>query len=216
MIVPATILEQKGKILLLKPDKEISRELAQRKVRRVEILLCDGREISVDQRKKIFAIIRDISLWSGHDPEYLRQYLTWDFCGKNGIEVFSLSNVDMSTAKEFINYLIEFCFLFSVPAKDTLLHQTDDIGRYLYLCLEHRRCAICNKPAEVHHVDRIGMGNNREDIVHVGLEAVALCHDHHMEAHVKGDKELFEEYFIYGIQLDEYLCERLNLRRKSK
>lgn len=215
MIITATILQQTGKTLLLQPDKEISRALTQKHVQRVEIRLCDGREISADQRKKIFAIIRDISLWSGHDPEYLRQYLTWDFCGRHGVEVFSLSDVDMSTAKEFINYLIEFCFLFSVPAKDTLLHQTDDIGRYLYLCLEHRRCAICNKPAEVHHVDRIGMGNNREDIVHVGLEAVALCHEHHMEAHQKGDKTLFDEYFIYGIPLDEYLCKRLNLRRKK-
>ena len=67
----------------------------------------------------------------------------------------------MTTAKSFINYLIEFCFHWSVPTKDSLLNQTDDISKYLYLCLANRRCAICNKPAEVHHVDRIGMGRDR-------------------------------------------------------
>ena len=78
--------------------------------RRVEVRLDDGRTISVDQRRKIFAIIRDISLWSGHEPEELRQYLEWDFCSRAMREWFSLSDCDMTTAREFIAYLISFCF----------------------------------------------------------------------------------------------------------
>lgn len=93
-----------------------------------------------------------------HEPEELRQYLEWDFCSRAMREWFSLSDCDMTTAREFITYLISFCFHWGVPTKDSLLTQTDDIGKYLYLCLENRRCAICNRPAEVHHVDRIGMG----------------------------------------------------------
>lgn len=89
--------------------------------------------------------------------------------------------------------------------------QTDDIGKYLYLCLENRRCAICNQPAEVHHVDRVGMGRDREAIVHVGLNAIALCRRHHEEAH-RREKALFADYHIYGIKLDRHLCKVLNLR----
>ena len=211
MIITAKILQGEGKKLVVLPERDISRYLAQKRPSVVEIRLGDGRSISAEQRKKIFAIIRDIAIWSGDDPESIRQLLTWDFCGRSGREWFSLSDTDMTTAKSFINYLIEFCFHWSVPTKDSLLNQTDDIGKYLYLCLANRRCAICNKPAEVHHVDRVGMGRDREQIVHVGLSAIALCREHHDEAHCR-ENDLFDEYHIYGIKLDKYLCERLNLR----
>lgn len=174
MVVTAKIEKLEDGKLVLKPDTDISRFVEQKRPRRVEVRLDDGRTISVDQRRKIFAIIRDISLWSGHEPEELRQYLEWDFCSRAMREWFSLSDCDMTTAREFITYLISFCFHWGVPTKDSLLTQTDDIGKYLYLCLENRRCAICNRPAEVHHVDRIGMGMDREKVVHVGLNAIAL------------------------------------------
>lgn len=215
MIVNAAIKSYDGHDLLLVPEEPIGRELEQKQIERVELRLDDGRTISNDQRRKIFAVIRDISLWSGHEPEYLRGFLTWDFCQRTWTDPFSLSTVDMSTAKEFLNYLIDFCFEFSIPTRDTLLNQTDDIGKYLYLCLEHRKCAICNAKAQVHHVDRIGMGRDREEIVHVGLRAIALCEKHHDEVH-HGEKELFEKHHIYGIKLDEYLCHRLALNTTRK
>ena len=90
------------------PDKDISRYLAQKRPSRVEIRLNDGRTISSDQRKKIFAIIRDIAIWSGVEPESSRQLLSADFCGRSGREWFSLSDTDITTAKRLINYLIEF------------------------------------------------------------------------------------------------------------
>lgn len=215
LITTANIQKCDGRLLLLNTDEDLNRELQQKQITKVELRLDDGRTISIEQRRKIFALVRDIALWSGHEPEEIRAFLEWDFISRKAYDWFSLSDVDMTTAKEFINYLITFCFVHNVPTKDTLLHQTDDIGKYLYLCLEHRKCAICNKHAEVHHVDRIGMGRDREKVVHVGLLAIALCREHHEEAHIR-EKELFEENFIYGIKLDEYLCKRLNLNTKKR
>ena len=213
-MLTAKIKQYDGTDLLVTPDEPIDRELLQKQVGSVEIRLNDGRTISADQRRKVFAIIRDISEWSGHLPEELRAYLTWDFRSIDGIDDFSLSNVDMTTARAFITYLIGFCFDHNVPTKDTLLSCTDDISRYLYLCLEHRKCAICNLPAEVHHVDRIGMGGNRKTICHVGMKAIALCREHH-EMTETDEKGLFEAYHIYGIKLDEYLCKVLKLGRNN-
>ena len=210
MNVTAKVIGYDGNTLVVIPDEAIDREMLRKKVNTVEIRLDDGRSISAVQRKKTFAIIRDISLWSGHEPEWLRQFMTWDFCGQQGIEYFSLSDVDMSTARQFISYLIEFCFDHNVPTKRPLIEQSDDIGRYLYLCLEHRKCAVCNAPADVHHVDRVGIGRNREKISHLGMRAVALCRKHHQEAH-SGEKDFFEKYHIFGIKLDEYLCKILGL-----
>lgn len=215
MITTAKILRYDGDQLIVAPNEKIGREILQKQIDTVEIRLNDGRSISAEQRRKIFALVRDIALWSGHEPEEIRSFLTWDFCCKNECEYFSLSDVDMTTARQFLNYLIDFAFTHSVPTKDTLLYQTDDIGKYLYYCLEHRKCAICNKRAEVHHVDRIGMGRDREKIVHIGLLAIALCREHHDMAHLN-EKALFEKYFIYGIKLDKYLCDILNLNTKER
>lgn len=215
MITTAKILRYDGDQLIVAPNEKIGREILQKQIDTVEIRLNDGRSISAEQRRKIFALVRDIALWSGHEPEEIRSYLTWDFCCKNECEYFSLSDVDMTTARQFLNYLIDFAFTHSVPTKDTLLNQTDDIGKYLYYCLEHRKCAICNQPAEVHHVNRIGMGRDREKIVHIGLKAIALCREHHDMVHMD-EKTLFKKYFIYGIKLDKYLCNKLNLNTKER
>ncbi|WMI81910.1 putative HNHc nuclease [Anaerotignum sp. MB30-C6] len=205
MITKAKLIRYDGRNLILEPDEPILRELRQKQVENVEIRIVDGRIITPEQRKRIFATIRDISLWSGHEPEYLRQFLTWDFVCQHGGDTFSLSNTDVTTAKDFTNYLINFCLLHNVPTKEPLLDRTEDIGKYLYYCLEHKKCAICNKEAEVHHVDKVGMGRDRKEIVHVGMRAIALCRDHHILAHAD-EQKLFEQYHIYGIKLDEYLC----------
>ena len=51
MIVTAKILQGEGKKLVVLPDKDISRYLAQKRPSWVEIRLNDGRTISADQRK---------------------------------------------------------------------------------------------------------------------------------------------------------------------
>jgi hypothetical protein len=71
-------------------------------------------------------------------------------------------------------------------------------------------CAICNKKAEVHHVDVVGMGANRNKIVHLGMRAIALCRKHHNEAHTRG-QAFFDDYHVYGIKLDQYLCDKLRM-----
>ena len=214
-IITGKILSYENGILTVAPSVSIDRELLQKQVENIELRLNDGRTISAEQRKKIFAIIRDISIWSGDDPGCLRKCLTWDFRSMDDIPEFSLSDVDMTTAKDFITYLIEFCFKFGVGTKDTLLHQNDDIERYLYLCLEYRKCAICNAHADVHHIDHIGIGRNRDNIIHVGMLAIALCRKHHQEAEDKG-KQFLDDNYIFGIPLDTYLCKVLRLNTKER
>ena len=209
-MITAKVIGYDGHSLVVVPSEPLDRELMRKQVGNIEIRLDDGRTISADQRKKTFAIIRDIGLWSGHEPEDIRKYLIWDFAAGWDGEVFSLSDVDMTTARYFINYLINFCFKHNVPTKKPLLEHADDIGRYLYLCLEHRKCAVCNKRADVHHVDRVGMGFNRNKINHVGLRAIALCREHHQEAH-QDEVKFFEKHKLYGIKLDEYLVKVLGL-----
>lgn len=182
-ITTAKIVEYDGCNMLIIPQEPISREMIRKQVKNVELRLCDGRECTSEQRRKIFAIIGEIADWSGHDSEDLRKYFTSNYCMDNDLEYFSLSPkkpnlADMETATGFISYLIKFCFEWNVPTLDTMLNRAEEIGKYLYMCLEHRKCAICNDKAEVHHLDAVGMGRDRNDIVHVGMNAIALCRKH--------------------------------------
>ena len=212
MIATAKIVGYDGEVLFVKPLVAIDRELLEKQVEEIEIRLTDGREISGEQRRKIFALIRDIADWCGEEPEYIRKFTTFEYRITKGVEPFSLSDCDMSTAREYISYLIDFCFRHGVPTRDTLLNRTDDINKYLYSCLAHRRCAVCNKQADVHHVSAVGMGRDRTKINHSGMKAIALCREHHQEAHTRG-QAFFDKYHIYGIKLDDNLCKILNLRK---
>ena len=120
----------------------------------------------------------------------------------------------MTVARQYINILIDFCLHYGVPVYEPMTNRTDDIDAYLYMCLYYRKCAVCGRAADVHHVtgSKIGMGADRDKAHHAGREAIALCRIHHNAAHSR-EREFFEENHIYGIKLDETLCERLNLRK---
>lgn len=215
MITSANIVNYDGCNLIVRPQDYIGRELQQKQSKYVEIRIVDGRTISSLQRRKVYALIRDIAMWNGDDPEWLKEYFKFIFCGECDQEYFSLSNCEKSIATSFITYLVDFCLYHNIPTRESLSIMTDDIGRYLYSCLEHKRCAVCNKPGEIHHVDRIGMGRDREQIVHTGLSAVCLCREHHTQCH-NDEETFFNNNHIYGIKLDKFLCDKLNLNTKER
>lgn len=214
MIVTAKIIGYDGKNMVVIPDASIDKELIQKQINRVEIRLNDGRTITAEQRKKAYATIRDISDYSGHAPEFLKEWFKYEYIIKTGGKYFSLSDCSVTVARQYINVLIDFCLHYGVPLYEPMTNRIDDIDAYLYMCLYYRKCAVCGRAADVHHVtgSKIGMGADRDKAHHVGREAIALCRTHHNEAHSR-EKEFFEENHIYGIKLDEILCERLNLRK---
>lgn len=215
MTVTAHILSYDDGELLLRTDEPVSREILQKNAQSVEIRLVDGREITADQRKAVFATIRDISAWSGHDPEYIRSFLTWDFCEASGRDALSLSDCTVTDAKEFLDYLVEFCLKWDIPTREPLSARSGDAGRYTYACIEHRKCCVCGKRGEIHHVDTVGAnGGNRKRINHVGLLALCLCRIHHTEAET--DPRFIEKNHLVPIKLDEYLCKINNLNIKKE
>lgn len=214
MITTAKILDYDGDCLTIRPDGYIDAELLRKAVDRVEIRLVDGRTITAEQRKKAYALINDIARWSGHLPEEIKAYSKAVFQAESGEEDFSLGSCTITTAREYITYLIDFCLRNEVPCVDLLLNRTDDIGRYLYLCLKYRRCAICGRAADFHHCEgsRPGMGADREELPSLGILGMALCRVHHGECHTIGESTFNQKYHVYGTKLDKHLCECLGLK----
>ena len=170
-----------------------------KKIQNAEIRFDDGRHISAEQRKKAYAPIRDIADWTGYMPEEMKELLKYEHMIRTGDPQFSLSNCSMDTAREFINTILEFALENGIPLSDNAINRTDDIGRYLYYCLIHKKCAICGKDGEIHHEDAIGMGNDRRKVDDTNYKKICLCRMHHTIAHQMGVIRFREAYKVYGI-----------------
>lgn len=211
-------------------------ELMQRQgITECEVRLVDGRTITPAQRRKIFAMVRDIADWATWakdkrqyrevlrqlqllylidttDNEAVRKQLKYHYCELLDINLFSLSNCDVSTARDFISYLIDLVVEHNIPCRDSLLNRCEDIERYLYSCVANRRCAICGQKADIHEVEHVGMGRNRRQIHHLGQLVQPLCRQHHAEVDQIGQASFDKKYHITGIRLDENLCKKLRWR----
>lgn len=192
---------------------------ALRQYETVEVGLHDGRTITPEQRRKCYALLGEIAAWAGMDTEEVKLTTKHDFIKRHleGLkkELFSLSDCDVTTAREYISYLIDFVIDFGVPCKKPLYELCDDIARYMYACCTHKVCAVCGIKADLHHVDRVGMGRDRTDMVHIGLECLPLCRNHHMEAHQHGDNMLMERYHLQPIAIDEKIAKIYKLGGKA-
>ena len=185
------------------PDLKLGDMLVRKKIQNAEIRFDDGRHISAEQRKKAYATIRDIADWTGYLPEEMKEILKYQHMMRTGDAYFSLSNCSMDTAREFINTILEFALENGMPLSEDALNRTDDIGRYLYYCLLHKKCAICGRDGEIHHEDAIGMGNDRTVVDDSGYRKICLCRLHHTIAHQMGVKRFRQAYKVYGIIIKE-------------
>lgn len=191
--------ESGTEMLITVPDRQIGSMLTERCSRRAELRFDDGRTISVEQRKKAYATIRDIADYTGYLPEEQKEWLKYLYISRTGSDYFSLSDCSMSTAREFINCILEWAIENGVPLSENAIERTDDIGRYLYYCLKARKCAVCGRNGEIHHEDAVGMGNDRRTLDDSNHKKICLCRLHHTIAHQKGAKEFAKCYKIYGI-----------------
>lgn len=187
-----------------------------------EIYIDDERKLTDKQRLMILATIKDIADFTGYAPsdrEFLREYLTADFCDLNDLEYFSLSrrnerSASVTVAREFINYLIDFCLSNDIPLSEHILKRTEDIDKAIMYCLRERICIITGKKgADIHHVtgSRVGMGRNRKTINHLDLEIIPLSREWHEKVHTEGEVEIFEKYHIYGIKATLELLNKLKI-----
>ena len=191
---------------------------------KVEIILWDGRRISPEQRRKCYALLGEIAEYTdgirtAETVDEQKRLLKMEFMLRRmeatERRMFSLADCDMSTAREFITYLIDFIIANDIPTRVPLIDNCDDIAAYMYACTMHRKCAVCGKAADIHHCEgsRIGAGVDRTKVHQLGREVLPLCRVHHTELHAVPESEFMKKYHLQKVRLDEALCKRLKLRR---
>lgn len=184
---------------------------ARRQYRDCEIRLIDGRPLSNRQRKSVYALLQEISRYTGQSPEATKQIMKRKFLDEElcepDMETFSLRDAPMSMVCMFQRYLIRFMLEFEIPSRVPLLNFADDAADYICACLENRKCCICGRPAELHHMDAVGMGRDRREIIHEGMKVLPLCREHHEECHACGKQSFIEKYHLPdGIRMTGDLC----------
>lgn len=200
------------------PGKNLKDKILKYKATTAEIRIVDDRTISPKQRRMIYATIKDISLHTGDDPEYLKEFLKFDYCGEYGEQYFSLSNCSIDIAREFIEHLTDFVLKHNIPLSDLAINRTESIDKYLYGCIKYRRCAITGEPgADIHHCigSKVGMGGNRRKISNKGRKLIALSRKWHNKVEEGEEFKVFKDHHVYGIELDNETLKALGLSSKD-
>lgn len=211
--------ERRGVFTIECPYTDIN-TLIRRDYREVQVTFTDSRPLSSKQRRSCYAMLREISEWSGESPSEVKEIMKLDFwtseLWQTADSLFSLSNAPMSIVAAFQSWLASFIVRNDIPTRRPMLEYIDDVEPYVYACLGAKKCCICGKKADLHHIERVGMGRNRNDIIHEGMEVLPLCREHHTEAHTMPDGDFFSKYHLNGgIRLDKTLCKIYGLKAKK-
>lgn len=185
------------------------------------VFLHDGRKHSRDQHGKVFALIGEIAMWAGYkasetsevNADMKRDFLLkrFDELSAAAIKSFSMSDGDVTTVSMYISHLIDFILEHNIPTKRPITEMCEDIQQAVYSAMMHKRCIVCGKRADLHHVDRVGMGGDRHDMCHIGMRALPLCREHHNEAHLHGDAALMDKYHLETVVIDERIAKKYRL-----
>lgn len=212
--------ERAGKLLIEAPFDDWH-SMIKRGYTKCNIQLIDSRPLSDKQRKTCYKLIKTIAKDCGQPNDSVKEVMKMKFLEED-LEVgpeyhFSLSDAPMSLVCAFQRYLVRFILDFDIPCDFRLLDFVDDVSDFIYSCLVSKKCCICGRPSDLHHLDAVGAGRDREDIVHEGMEVLPLCREHHTEIHQIGIQTFMNKYHLVGgIILDETLCLIYGLKREEE
>lgn len=189
----------------------------------VRVLWPDREEITPEQRRKIFALNGEIAAWSGDDPESVRKTLISDFLmqKRQSLQMSTLSmasgnGCDKGTASLLIDFLVNLVLEYGIPTKQPLGEYADDLSKYTYAALMHKKCLVCGKKADLHHVETVGMGYNRDTKPQIGAMVMPLCRLHHGEYHNIGGTAFEAKYHCVAVPMDERIANKYGLTKKAK
>ncbi|HDC7378244.1 TPA: hypothetical protein O8899_002570 [Staphylococcus aureus] len=93
---------------------------------KAEVEVPDNKKLSIEQRKKIFAMCRDIELHWGEPVESIRKLLQTELEIMKGYEEISLRDCSMKVARELIELIIAFMFHHQIPMSVETSKSFDD------------------------------------------------------------------------------------------
>lgn len=183
----------------------------------VEVNYIDPRKVRPRQRKLYFALLGDIVNWSGEPKEMIDDLFRQKYWIKTSGNEISLKNDTdntVSDAKKLIDLVVDFIFDNDVPVEVGYELLPRNEGYFQYRCLMGRKCLICGRHADIHHIDEVGMGRDRNKVNHTKYRLMALCRIHHTEYHKIGPTAFGNKYHINmaGVKLNADELKRIGVQ----
>lgn len=182
----------------------------------VDVQVVDPFKITGKQRRKIFALVKDIEAHTGQPMDYMRHMFIEYVRTYYGYDKrISLSDCTCTQASQIIEVTLDWIFHNDIP----LAYKTSDLLKsdkaFLYWATVNRNCVICGTPhAELAHYQAVGRGRDRTKINHFGNQILALCRDHHNEQHQIGIDTFNNKYHLTDSWVD--VDDRLNKMLKGE
>ena len=179
----------------------------------------DSRNRTAEQNRKAWALMTEIADYQGQEKEatYREQALAFTdkFLEILQGRLFHLSTATVSEASAFITMLVEIIVENGIPTKEPLYQMCEDVEKYVYACLMNKKCCVCGKKADLHHVDQVGMGYNRDTKPQLGARVLPLCRVHHNEYHTLGKTEFESRYHVVPVPMDRRIAGKYNISGKA-
>lgn len=162
-----------------------------------EVQVSDPYKITDKQRRKVFAMVRDIFNHYGQPMDYLRYMFQKQLEFLKAYEPISLSNCSRRQAGELIELILDFIFTYDIPMNKATSDLLSNDKYFIYKSTISRVCVICGAThADLAHYQAVGRGRNRNKINHYGNKVLALCRKHHTEQHQIGMNTFNSKYHL--------------------
>jgi hypothetical protein len=176
----------------------------------------DKRLRSDEQNKLAWKLMTFIGDHQGMTKYEVYEQQRFEFSAVLGQD-FHLSRATMRDASTFINILVGVVIKEGVQMPMPLYEFCDDITYAVYVSMYYKKCCVCGrKNADLHHVDAVGMGYNRDTKPQIGNRVLPLCREHHMEFHNIGVTAFNTKYHLEPVRLDERLAKVYGLTKKAR
>ncbi|MEB6240582.1 putative HNHc nuclease [Staphylococcus xylosus] len=168
-----------------------------------DVIISDPYKITDKQRRKVFAMVRDIFNHYGQPMDYLRYMFQKQLEFLKAYETISLSNCSRRQAGELIELILDFIFTNNVPMNKATSDLMSNDKYFLYKSTINRTCVICGAPnSDLAHYQAVGRGRNRNKINHYGNKVLALCRKHHNQQHDMGMSSFNKLHHLENAWLD--------------
>ena len=216
----AEIINRDGDELTIKlfdelTDEDIDRyKIGERLFAVVELF--DPDSITADQRKQLYALFGDMEDYTGNTLESWESLMKLKFMHHEFLDEFpSLATNQMTKtmAGKFIEFVIIYCIQNGIPFRKDQVYLPRESSKYIYWATITRHCVVCGQQhADLHHATNlVGSGGNRRTHDHWNSTFLALCRNHHNEAHNLGLTEFMKKYLVKPIKLKRNELKRLGV-----
>lgn len=214
----AKILKFKGKQAIIEFEELPSLEYIERSEKGLvecDVWFDDVRYITDMQRKHYFALIGDISYYTGDPKNAVDDEMRYRFMQEKELDEFptpAREQMSRQTASELIEFTITRCIHRGIPFRKQQWYLTTDISKIHHALTLKRICWISGRYGDIHHATNlIGMGGRRQAHDHEKSTFMCLSREFHNEIHNIGFDTFCKKYYVKPIRLNKYELKELGV-----